>query len=299
MLRIPISMSRLPFAFKDAGEVPRAATISAVVLGALLLADISRFALHAKSAWGVAALPDGPVAQNPAAPRGSKGLVRRIVRAHLFGTAPTDEAATSIAPAAKPPTWELTGTIASENPREGSAFLGATAEQARLWHTGAVIASGTQLREVYATYVVLDLDGQSVIVRLPRPLGPVKGLLLASADAPPRGEAAAESTEQTEPPVFDLATAHKPTAAEQVFEALAARPREVNGRVEGMEVHPPQGMQRRLKLHDGDVLTAVNGVPLTGSVDVSALLQGAEGSTIALTVMHDGQSETRRVPLSQ
>jgi S1-C subfamily serine protease len=66
----------------------------------------------------------------------------------------------------------------------------------------------------------------------------------------------------------------------------------------GIPVHPNRHYEREYGLHDGDVVTAINGVPITDEDALDNALKSSTG-TMSLTFSHDGAPQTVNVPLSQ
>jgi type II secretory pathway component PulC len=98
--------------------------------------------------------------------RKSQKQLSSILEANLFGES---QAAAATAPmeATQEP-LELQGIIASNNPGQGFALLGAAAARSALVAVGSTGPGGLILREVYADHVVLDRGGKLEYLLLPR-----------------------------------------------------------------------------------------------------------------------------------
>jgi type II secretory pathway component PulC len=93
------------------------------------------------------------------------------------------------------------------------------------------------------------------------------------------------------------ATAGAATPAETLFGDLDAERNNVDGRLAGMILHPPKRLQRQYGFHDGDTLTAVNGVEITDP-DVLADVLRTSGKSLSLTFTRNGEQRTMRLPVN-
>ena len=78
-----------------------------------------------------------------------------------------------------------------------------------------------------------------------------------------------------------------------MFRNLNPVPKFARGRFGGMRLMPSADDEQKFGLHNGDLVVAVNGVPLTSASAVNALLanQGSQRSTVSLTVLRDGTQQ--------
>jgi general secretion pathway protein C len=200
--------------------------------------------------------------------RGPQTLTVRnaISAAHLFGEAEvsttTARATVSRAPLV------LTGIIATKNPADGFAIIGTSATSTHVFHTGSPAAPGVLLVAVYPQRVVLLQGGERVILMLPH--GPLRSqpgsvqfagarTALASetvADDGDTGEVTA-ATDFKPPPISNAAT---------IIRAFALRPVSI-GDERGVRIMGT-GLNSKtlsaLGLAPGDVILAINGVPVGG-----------------------------------
>src|ERR1700681_2837090 len=109
----------------------------------------------------------GTVRQGPAHSR----LVdlAAITNAHLFGAAPALKQDGANAPQTSMP-LVLTGIIAGNDPQNGLAILGQTAQTAKVFAVGDTVPGGAKLHSVYIDRVVIDRNGQLESLVLPRQL---------------------------------------------------------------------------------------------------------------------------------
>jgi len=99
----------------------------------------------------------GTVRQGPAHSR----LVDlgRHHQCHLFGAAPTLKAGRRHAPQTSMP-LVLTGIHAGNDPQNGLAILGPSAQVTKVYAVGENVPGGAKLHSVYSDRVVIDRDGR-------------------------------------------------------------------------------------------------------------------------------------------
>jgi general secretion pathway protein C len=213
-----------------------------------------------------------------------------VVQAHVFGepvvAAPVDAANAPETQLA----LSLSGVIATKDPNKGYAILGAADKPSHLYRIGAslqdVAASG-RLHQVFVDRVVLDLDGRLQTLRLPHgglPVGITPGHTAVVATSEAQGSTAG--------PEQGLGVI---SPAEGVFANLNVEQHNVDGRAAGLLMHPAKRFQREYGLKDSDVLTAVNGVEITGTDDLASTLE-TSAKSLSLTVLRDGIPHTVKLP---
>ena len=62
----------------------------------------------------------------------------------------------------------LTGTIAGNDPQNGLAILGQSAQTAKVYAVGDNVPGGAKLHSVYSDRVIIDRNGQLESLALPR-----------------------------------------------------------------------------------------------------------------------------------
>jgi type II secretory pathway component PulC len=216
----------------------------------------------------------------------------QLMNAHLFGETPV-AVSQSPPPGGVLPTandYNLSGIIAMREPADGYAILGPKGESTRLYRVGATIEglAGGRLYQVFADHVVLELSGVFKILRLPMLLGPNSvrpihsGALARAGDAGRQAQATPISLEANQQLV---------SAAQTLFSDFDAEQNSVNGHAVVM-LHPSRAYQRKYGLHDGDVLTSVNGVVITSADALNALLNGTDSRSLTLVYSRNGQDYT-------
>jgi general secretion pathway protein C len=269
-------------------EGPRAATwILALALGvqaALIVTDLA--GAGRRSAQAPAPLSNA--ARLPVVRRArSHSLdVSAITDAHLFGTPARADGANA------PQTnmaLVLTGIIAGNDPQNGLAILGPTAQSAKVYAVGDNVPGGAKLHSVYSDRVVIDRDGQLESLALPRQ---------AAGSAPPPSAAALPAENPSIERMRRMIT-EQPGLLTDVM-----RPQVVSnhGRIEGFRVYPGRNRAAfmRLGLRPGDQVTAINGTPLDDRDRGEQILHTLSTSSEAhVTVIRNGQPQDLTLNIAQ
>lgn len=222
-----------------------------------------------------------------------KGLdVQAIANAHLFGSARVEVAAN---PADAPQTQMnlvLAGTWAAEDPAAGYAFIGETANNARMYGVGKVVRGSTTLNAVYADRVMLDTAGRLETLTLPRLSAGNPGLITRPGVAPPRpGNQISDNLRriaETNPTAFT--------------EVVRPQPVFANGVQRGYRVYPGRQRQQfsKLGLQPGDLVLAINGTPLDDpqrGMEIFGTMGSADRVTV--TVERNGQAQELSLNMAQ
>jgi type II secretory pathway component PulC len=263
--------------WRGSAAIARSGAAVSVALAICIAADLCRIALSLKE-------PAAPAATVRTAGPRSRIDPALIIAAHLFGAAPRPQSQDS--PGAAAERLVLTGVIASADSREGFAIIGGGAGGSRLYHTGAQTAPGTTLSEVFADHVVLERDGERIVLALPRQLAggradyPVRRrVALASRGSGAAGERVPASPEDFKPPPLSDASA--------ITSGIGGRAMKVDGEL-GIPVRLNARNGEALKvlgLQPNDIIMAVNGRSISEHGSLMAALE--QGDT-ALTIVRDG-----------
>lgn len=213
--------------------------------------------------------------------------VAAITNAHLFGAAPAARENGANAPQTSMP-LVLTGIIAGNDPQNGLAILGPTAQTAKVFAVGDNVPGGAKLHAVYTDRVVIDRNGQLESLVLPR-------------QAP--GSAAAPTTAavQVNPSLERMR--HMITEQPGLIGDVM-RPQAVteHGKVTGFRVFPGRNRMAfmRLGLRPGDEVTAINGTPLDDQDRGDQILHTLGSSSEAhVTVIRNGQQQDLTLNIAQ
>jgi type II secretory pathway component PulC len=208
----------------------------------------------------------------------------RLADAHLFGVAEKPPEHDSAHPPVPQITWSLTATMATTDPSKGYAILGVRGKPLTVYLAGAKLVEVPEghLIQVFADHVVLDLAGQTQILSLPQKAA---GIRLSQMTAAPN----------LTPSVVDEpggGVRVPPSAAETMIASLNLEPSAT-----GMTLHPARPVQRQYGLHDGDVLTFINGFNLQEPGALAKALK-ASPDVVNLTYTRDGVEQTVTVTVA-
>ncbi|MGO9804530.1 MAG: type II secretion system protein GspC [Steroidobacteraceae bacterium] len=263
-------------------EGPRAATwVLALALGvqaAFIVTDLAGASRAARP---------NPMALRPPFQR-HLADVAAVTNAHLFGAAPVPKQDAANAPPSSVPLI-LTGIIAGNDPQNGLAILGPTAQTAKVHAVGDVVAGGVKLHSVYSDRIIIDRNGELESLALPRQ---VKGTAAApSASALP-----------TESPVVERM--RKALTEQPGLIADLLRPQAVmdGDKVKGFRVYPGRNRLAfsRLGLRPGDEVIAINGTPLDDQDRGQAILNTLNTASEArVTVIRNNQQQDLTLNIAQ
>jgi general secretion pathway protein C len=264
------------------GEGPRVATwILALALGvqaAIIVTDL--FGAGRAGAKG----PARPLASTSHALN-----VAAITNAHLFGAAPTPKQDGTNAPQTNIP-LVLTGTIAGNDPQNGLAILGQTAQSAKVYAVGDIVPGGAKLHSVYSDRVVIDRDGQLESLALPRQLN--------TGNAPPPSSAALQGENPSIERMRRMITEQPGLLAD----VMRPQPVMDHGKMNGFRLYPGRNRMAfmRLGLRPGDQVTSINGTPLDDRDRSEQILHTLASSSEAhVTVIRNGQSQDLTLNIAQ
>lgn len=208
---------------------------------------------------------------------------------HLFG-----EPASGGAVNAPETTLNLTlRGIAAGSHGESFAIIAASGV-GNVYAVGAQLPGGAKVQAIAADHVLLDLNGQLQSLRLPKTSGGASGgeVMAPEPDVPPviygRTLPATQNLEQLRNEIVQH--------PERLLDMMRAMPVMQNGKLEGYRVFPVGNSDAfsKLGLQPGDIVTAVNGMPLDNPAQSMQVLNNIRTSSqVAVTFLRNGQQETR------
>jgi len=212
-----------------------------------------------------------------------------ITRGHLFGAAPALKQDGADAPQTSMP-LVLTGIIAADDPQNGLAILGQSAQSAKVYAVGENVPGGAKLHSVFSERVLIERDGRLESLALPRQLSP---------GVPPPSAAALQTTEN---PAFERVRRLMTDQPGLIADIMRPTPVLVDGKQRGYRVYPGRNRQAftRLGLRPGDLVIAINGTPLDDPSRGPEIFRTLGSSSEAhVTVMRNGQQQDLNLNLAQ
>lgn len=214
-----------------------------------------------------------------------------VAAMHLFGTAEVQAEAIAAAAIDAPETrlnLTLRGILAADEPSLSRAIISSGSDD-KVYAVGAALPGGASVEAVLADRVLLRRAGRLETLRLPR----------ESADG---GISYAESGREAEPAVED---ASLQTDFADIREEIASDPARLSelvryspvlegGEIRGYRIYPSRDRARfaQLGLQPGDIVTAINGTPLSDPGRAMEMLNSmTDQSNVILTVERNGSSQ--------
>jgi general secretion pathway protein C len=267
----------------------RAPQVLTFVLALALAAQLAFIVVAMTSRSRQAAAP--PTAALPPPPQLDIG---GLVNAHLFGNAAVQASgdAENAPPSSMP--LVLAGVLATEDPKEGMAIIGESAQAAKVVAVGQQIPGGAQLNSVYSDRAIIDRGGTLEAVFLPRQTG--GGIM--GAPPPPMPTAAAEGNEAMIDRMRKLVN-DDPGLLSQV---MRPQPVFAGGEMKGFRVYPGANRQAfsRMGLRAGDMVTAINGTPLNDKDRAQEIFGTLGSSTDArVTITRNGRQQELVLNIAQ
>jgi general secretion pathway protein C len=215
--------------------------------------------------------------------------VAQITTAHLFDVAKVARPDGANAPQTSMP-LVLTGIIAGNDPQNGLAILGQSAQTAKVYAVGDNVPGGAQLHSVYTDRVVIERAGALESLMLPHE---------RSSTAPPPSAAVLPGGENPALERMRRMISEQPGLLGDVL-----RPQAVtnHGHTDGFRVFPGRNRAAfaRLGLRAGDVVTAINGTPLDDPERGEQILRTLGSSSEAhVTVKRDGTQQELTLNIAQ
>lgn len=223
-----------------------------------------------------------------------------IANSHLFGIAGAAGGADAAGAAQSTSNLVLAGTIAYRDPGLGFAILGESAEAAKFYRIGDVVPGGAKLHAVYADRVELEANGSLQTVALPRQALP--GIGMPASPLPVAMSPMVMPSFPNRP--AGLPTVSRAMADDPAFVAEIIRPTPVlmDGQLQGFRVYPgrDRGAFGSLGLQPGDMITQVNGSPLTDPARGLSAITGLQpGDRVNVTVSRNGVTRDITIEASQ
>ncbi|HEV7166168.1 MAG TPA: type II secretion system protein GspC [Gammaproteobacteria bacterium] len=267
---------------------PTLAATALILVIAWLLAELTWALLpQPKSVAGAYAPTPVAVAHQPVA--GS------IADRHLFGTSAPTNSNVSNAPDT---TLALTlhGIVAGKSAKDSRALIVANGDE-EPYAVGASLPGGAVIRAIFPDRVMLERDGRMEALRLPKA---DSGTGMATADSPPAAQAASAPLPQN----LGQLRQEIVNNPQRLMDVIRAMPVQEQGKLTGYRIYPAGNSPvfAQLGLHPGDVVTAVNGIPLTDPAQSMRVLASIKTSEqISITLLRNGQiqSQVLQMPSGQ
>ena len=211
----------------------------------------------------------------------------QVANRHLFGVAgaPTGNGANA------PDTdlaLTLHGIVAGKRAADSRALIVANGDE-EPYGIGAQLPGGAVIRSIYPDRVLLERGGRLEALRLPTndtsgaATGAQSAMMQPQAMAPPTESLSQLRQEITNNP-------------QRLMDVVRAMPVMDHGKLTGYRIYPAGNPAQfnQLGLKPGDVVSAVNGIPLTDPAQSMRVLSSLKTSDqVSVTLMRNGQIQTQ------
>lgn len=281
-----------------------AALLCCALFGALALWLLVRLA------WALVPRSDAALELAPprlAAGAGGAAPAQSAANWHLFGAARSP-----IGGGAAPATTLsliLRGTFASTDAAAGIAVIADQSGDERAYSVGQEVTPGARLSAVYPDHIVLTHEGVEESLKLPRDRNLAPGEIVkptpASATSRVTNNAMAVPTASgaTQPAAAAAQTAQAPAGWQQTVARMRQNPTELMKRVQVVPVldggkltgvrlsaNGDAALIQQIGLLPGDVVTAVNGMPIDSFARGEEIMSNlSNSSSVHVTVLRDGK----------
>ena len=282
----------------DLDRLRRAAP--AALLCCVLLAAVALW-LVVRLGWALLPRSDDAVARVPLRVAGGsvQAAPDSIARWHLFGQVPGTAGGASAAAASS---LVLRGTFAGSDPASGIAVIAAAGEPERAVRAGEDVVAGVRLAEVHADRVVLSRNGVEETLVLPRDRNFAPADVVRPTPGRASSRTAAPAGAGSAPATGSSGSAAPASDAQQTLARLRRDPAELARRVQVVPVMDGTRMAGvrlaaggdaallgQLGLQPGDVVTAVNGLPVDSLARGQDIMAGlANARSVRVTVQRGG-----------
>jgi general secretion pathway protein C len=208
---------------------------------------------------------------------------------HVFGEADKEPMALA-QPIEAPETrlrLELSGLFASSDPKQSLAIISEKNGKEDSYRIGDTVPGNATVHEIYADRVILRRLGKLETLRLKEP---AKGIEIGRSEIPTANDTG--TPPKTSPMLKDMQEMYKDDP-QQLFQQLRITPVTEEGKITGYRFsHNNRAFMEEIGLNPQDIITAVNGIPVTDSGKLFALMKDADQlGEVNLTILRDGQSQ--------
>lgn len=209
----------------------------------------------------------------------------------VFGAAPKSASNVINAPETSL-SWVLKGVLADPDPERSGAILAPQGQPEKYYRVGADLPGSVRLDQVLADRVILARDGKLETLRLQR-------RSLTSSAAPARRTADLPQVDSNVTLASDGGVARIDREAwmndpQRFLEVVSASPVMVDGAMYGLEISPARNAREfeAAGFQAGDVVTSVEGTPVSEISDYRDILQELTGDSVSLTLERGGEPMT-------
>ncbi|MEM7206318.1 MAG: type II secretion system protein GspC [Pseudomonadota bacterium] len=237
-----------------------------------------------------------PVTQNTsgnARAASPQQVASQIANAHLFGRATAkpvvkEEPVQQDAPETKL-NLTLHGVLAYDPPENALAIISSGGQRETIYAIGDKIVGNTTLRAVHADRVIIRRSGKDETLRLPEKVAALGNVQTSSTTTSAASSSASAGTDlPTDPKELRDRLVKEPS---MMADLVTMRPYKRDGQLIGFRIQPRKNPEllRSFGIEAGDVITSVNGTPLTSNREgITALSKLRKATSVDLLVLRAG-----------
>ncbi|MES9981086.1 MAG: type II secretion system protein GspC [Candidatus Thiodiazotropha sp. 6PLUC5] len=289
-------------------QLPVIVTIVLILLISMRAADLT---------WGLIPAPQVPLHVPPTtgaqtsiskvSPADSNQL-SKIDKLHLFGEAGVNRKPKKVDKKAPETRLNLTlhGVFVAEQPENGAAIIGTGSTQ-KYHKVGGAVMSGVTLQGVYTDRVVLMRKGKSEVLKFPK---------IKNTSAPSKGKSSNKGRRSVKArdnfgPNVSASSSRKGNLSQyrdmlreeplKVFEYVRFVPVKSRDGMKGYRIlpHKNRELYNQLGVRPSDLVTAVNGIPLTNDKEAMKLMdQLKDSQTLQVDIIRNGQTRSLNFDLN-
>ena len=219
----------------------------------------------------------------------------RVADLHLFGAATNN---TDVNAPETTLNLTLRGIVAAAPDTQKSLAIITSNGNGQMYMVGAQLPGGAEIQSIYPDRVLLSLDGRMQTLRLPKSSVGTDGT--GTSLLPPSMPQVVYGS--TLPATQNLGQLRNELVRhpERLMDMMRAMPVMQSGKLSGYRVFPVGNSDAfgKLGLEPGDVVTAVNGIPLDNPAQSLQVLNNIRTSDqVSITFIRNGQQQTRVLSL--
>ena len=257
--------------------------------------------------WSLIPAPDVPYHMPPASTdkpaveqptQTDSNQLAKLAKLHLFGVAGATKPVKKVDQKAPETRLNLTlhGVFVAEQPEQGAAIIGTGSVQ-KYHKVGGAVMSGVTLQAVFTDRVVLLRKGQSEVLRFPK----VKNNTASRTGSAAKSKGRAVSTKLGTGPGRQVATQganlsrYRDMLRDEplkIFEHVRFVPVKSRDGMKGYRILPQKNRElyNKLGVRPSDLVTSVNGVPLTNDKEAMKLIdQLKDAQNLQVEIIRNGQ----------
>jgi len=222
----------------------------------------------------------------------------QVAKLHLFGIAGAIASTKTIDKKAPETRLNLTlhGVFVAAEPDEGEAIIGTSGSVQKYYKAGGAVMSGVTLQAVFEDRVVLLRNGQSEVLRFPKSSS--KNIATVSRTSKRTSKSTVTpSSGPVHAPARNLSRYRDMLKNEplKIFEHVRFVPVRSREGTKGYRVLPQKNRElyNQLGVRPSDLVTGVNGVPLTNDKEAMSLIQKLkDAQSIEVDIIRNGQPQS-------